>query len=284
MKFLSNPFPASRSSKQNLLSALAFGLFVSGFLWGFKPFGLDTLEDGLVSVVIAYGAITSGCMSLAQFVLPVVHPRFYREETWTTGREIAQTMINILLIALVNWIYSASLGFFKPQLDSLLLFLGFTAAIGVFPVSVQVLIRQNAYHRKYSLSSSALNEQLDARESSPSNSSEFIELTDENGKTTLRLKPDQLIAIESADNYVKVNHLVHGQLECEMLRSSLTALEQVLSHNPIFFRTHRSWLVNLDFIDHVQGNARGYVLRMRSLTDTVPVARSRIDSFNKVMQ
>ncbi len=284
MKFLSNPFPASRSSKQNLLSALAFGIFVTCFLWGFKPFGIDTVEDGLVSVVISYGAITTVCMLLAQFVLPVVHPRFYREESWTTGREIAQTMINVLLIALANWIYSAVLGFFEPQIESLLLFLGFTAAIGVFPVSIQVLIRQNAYHRKYSLSSSALNDQLDARDSSPSKPSEFIDLIDENGKSGLRLKPDQLIAIESADNYVKVYHLVGDRLECDMLRSSLTALEQVLLHTPFVFRAHRSWLVNLDFVEHVQGNARGYVLNMRFLTDAVPVARSRIDSFNKVMQ
>jgi hypothetical protein len=284
MKLLKKPFPAFTDRRQKLLSALAFGLFVGLFLAYFKPFGLHGLGDTVFWIAAGYGAITTVCMLLAQWVLPLVFPGYYSEDEWNTGREISQIMVNVLLIALANWIFSAALGFFKPDFYSLLQFLVFTAMIGVFPVSIQVLLRQNNYHRRFSESSAAINSQLSGRPAPNNVSQPEIVIVDEYGKPALALGRQVFIAAESADNYVKVYYEGDQGPNHEMLRTSLSALEDALADDNRFFRVHRSWLINLQRVDKVEGNARGYLLQLDSFSKQIPVARSRIASFNDALR
>lgn len=284
MKFLQKPFPAFRDRKQIFLSALAFGLFVGLFLGIFKPFGMHGLGNAVPLIAAGYGVITTVCMLLAQLFFPVIFPRFYNEDNWNTGREITQIMTNVLLIAFANWGYSTALGFFAPDVFTLLQFLVFTALIGIFPVSIQVLVRQNNYHRRFTDSSALLNEQLSERNQQASNSKNRLTIADENDKPVLELERDALLAAESADNYVKIYFQGEGGLQHEMVRTSLSALEKSLSDDPRFFRAHRSWLVNLSSIQKVSGNARGYTLKLPKLQMEIPVARSRITEFDAAMR
>lgn len=284
MKLLKKPFPAFNDRRQKLISALAFGLFVGLFLAYFKPFGMSGLGGSVWWVAAGYGAITTVCMLLAQWVFPLVFPHYYQEDEWNTGREITQIMANVLLIALANWVFSAALGFFKPDLYSLMQFLVFTAIIGVFPVSIQVLIRQNNYHRRFSERSTELNTQLSGRSAAQKPDHRRIVIADEFGKPALELERDALLAAESADNYVKVYFEGEQGPNHEMVRTSLSALEAALADDNHFFRVHRSWLINLQRVEKVEGNARGYLLQLDSLSKQIPVARSRIGSFNDALK
>jgi len=282
MNLLTKPFPAFREPKQVVQSAILFGLFVALFLGVFKPFGLEGLGENLLLIATGYGVITSVCMLMIQWLTPVLFPNFYREEHWTTGREIVQTMANIVLIAVGNWIYSWALGFFDASWYTFIVFLGFTIAVGIIPVSIQVLIRQNSYQRKYSKSSDAINLQI-AERTADAHDSRTIQISDENGKIVLETFPEKIIAAESADNYVKIYSLADNGASNEMIRSTLAALEDMLANDPRFFRTHRSWLVNLGRIEKVSGNARGYTLRLDGFQSEIPVARSRIAAFDEAM-
>lgn len=284
MKLLHKPFPAIRDRKQIFLSALAFGLFVGLFLGIFQPFGLHGVNGSLLLIAAGYGVITTLCMLLAQLFLPVIFPQFYDEDEWNTGREITQIMTNVMLIALANWGYSAALGFFAPDVFTLLQFLIFTALIGIFPVSIQVLMRQNNFQRRFSDSSALLNEQLSIRNPQASNSKNRLTIADENGKLALDLERDALLVAESADNYVKIYFESEGGLRHEMVRTSLSSLESLLANDPRFFRAHRSWLVNLSSIQKVSGNARGYTLKLPELQKEIPVARSRITEFDAAIR
>lgn len=284
MKLLQKPFPAFRDRRQIVLSALAFGLFVGLFLGFFQPFGMHNLGSAVPLIAAGYGVITTVCMLLAQLFFPVIFPRFYNEDDWNTGREITQIMVNVLLIAVANWGYSAALGFFTPGIYTLLQFLVFTAIIGIFPVSIQVLVRQNKYHRRFSDSSDQINTQLSGRASREYAGQYLLTIADEHGKPAIELKRDALLAAESADNYVKIYFEGDGGLQHQMVRTSLSALENALAEDPRFFRAHRSWLINLQHIERVNGNARGYLLRLASLDKEIPVARSRIGSFDDAVR
>ena len=66
-------------------------------------------------------------------------------------------------------------------------------------------------------------------------------------------------------------------------RLTLKDLESALKPFPEIIRTHRSYLVNLNQIMGVVGNAQGYKLKLRDYDGTVPVSRNMIGNFNNVM-
>ncbi len=301
------PFPAQRSTRLALVSAFGFGAFVACFLFIFQPFGLHGVPEGLARVCLGYGAITTGVMLLMQLLLPRFFPHFYAEEDWTVGREIAHTMGNILLIAGGNLGYSVYMEFVDLSFGAFLIFLGFTLVVGSFPAVVGVLLRQNAYQRKYLAQSQVYNAQLDRQHSMAHEGRVVVEVVPASAKTAvpevrITLQEDSggkaftcfisnLLAIEAADNYVKL-HLdpeANDQAglpfrKTELLRLTMATAEEALSKHPGFFRSHRSWMVNLDRLEKVEGNARGYRLHMAGMKEPIPVSRSRIEAFQGVME
>ena len=263
------------------LAAFGFGLFVAVFLYFFRPFGLTSSGDELAWIAPGYGLITALSMLMLQWLSPKIFPSFYREENWTVGKEVLQIMANVAIIAIGNWVFSAFLGFIQPSPESFFLFFGFTLAVGIFPVSIHVLLRQNAWQRKYLRQSDRLNSLLKNPSEKPSITQAIVQLRDENDKIALEIPASDLIAIESADNYVKVYYLNSQKLTTTMFRSTLAAVGSTMT--PQFFRTHRSWLANLDLLEKVNGNARGYTIRLRNLNRDVPVARSRIAAFDEII-
>jgi len=90
------------------------------------------------------------------------------------------------------------------------------------------------------------------------------------------LKPDDIVWVEAADNYI-ILHLTSGRL---MLRETLTALEERLSPQT-FARVSRSALVNLDQVKELQPVFHGdYVVVLRNGTK-VPLSRSLRGQFGK---
>jgi DNA-binding LytR/AlgR family response regulator len=86
-----------------------------------------------------------------------------------------------------------------------------------------------------------------------------------------------LLFIESSDNYCTVVYLENGQLVKPLLRSSLSRLESQIDM-PHIVRCHRSYVVNLDRVERVTGNAQGYKLHLMGGQLQVPVARRYNDT------
>ncbi len=90
------------------------------------------------------------------------------------------------------------------------------------------------------------------------------------------LKPDDIVWVEAADNYV-VLHLVGSRL---MLRETMSALEARLS-TANFARVNRSAIVHLDQVKEMQPTAHGdYVLLLRDGT-RLPLSRRLRGQFGK---
>lgn len=91
------------------------------------------------------------------------------------------------------------------------------------------------------------------------------------------LKPEEIIRVEAADNYVML-HLVSGRL---MLRETMTAIEGRLGTQG-FARINRSAIVNLDQVREIQPALHGdYQVVLRDGT-VLPLSRSlrgRLDRF-----
>jgi two-component system LytT family response regulator len=83
------------------------------------------------------------------------------------------------------------------------------------------------------------------------------------------LKPDEIVRVEAADNYVML-HLVNGRL---MLRETMTAIEARLG-TASFVRVNRSAIVQFDQIKEIQPAQHGdYTVLLRDGTK-LPLSRS----------
>lgn len=93
-------------------------------------------------------------------------------------------------------------------------------------------------------------------------------------KDCLSLLPADLLYLEAFGNYVKIHYEVSGQVRQKLLRATIKQMEEALATCPSILRCHRAFLVNLDQVVRLQGNAGGYHLFFRQTEDEVPVSRA----------
>lgn len=100
-----------------------------------------------------------------------------------------------------------------------------------------------------------------------------IELISENESSNFRLLISTIVFAKSADNYVEVGYHSEGVVKKKMLRNRLRNIEQQLGEYNNFIRTHRTSLVNIQYIDKLNKNFNTYWLSLDNTEETVPVSR-----------
>ena len=281
---LNQPYPVNNEPVPQFRRALFIGLFIGLFLLAFQPFGLSEWETPHKVLKIAgFGAITFLVTAINFTILPRLLPQFFAEQNWTVGREILVITINVLLIAIANRFYLASL--LGQGQDSGLSWIGMivvTFLISVFPVTGLVLINYITQLKKYTQSAAELpvhtpvSDNLHSENKINPESDEllnaYVTLVADNDKDKLTFSADELIYIESSDNYCTVVYLKNGHPVKPLLRSSLSRLEKQIAQ-PHIVRCHRSYIVNLNRVERVTGNAQGYKLHLLGGQFQIPVAR-----------
>lgn len=82
-------------------------------------------------------------------------------------------------------------------------------------------------------------------------------------------------------NYVEFYLEQNGSLKRPLKRISMKDLEAQLEKFPSIFKTHRSYLVNLQKVTAVSGNAQGYQLSFHQYPVPVPVSGGMIKKFDQ---
>ncbi|AKD57740.1 LytR/AlgR family response regulator transcription factor [Spirosoma radiotolerans] len=281
---LNQPYPLDDSSVRQLRKAALIGLFVGLFLLVFQPFGLNSWETSSKAIkILGFGLVTFVITSVNFVLLPRVTPRLFAEERWTVGREITLVMANILLIALANRLYLAWL-LDSKEVSSISWggMILVTFLVGFFPVVGLVLLSYITQLKKYSNAAATIPIHAQGADSVPPAevptapsaqlAGKTVTLIADNEKDTLTVMSDDLLYIESSDNYCTIVHLKNAQAVKPLLRSSLSRLEKQIG-NPHIVRCHRSYVVNLDRVERITGNAQGYKLHLGGGQSVVPVAR-----------
>ncbi len=282
------PYPSHDSPGRQLRLAAVIGLFVGVFLVLFQPFGLASWETPNKTLkVLGFGLITFVITAVNFMVWQQIFPRQFSDERWTVGREILLVTINILLIALANRLYMTWL--LQQEHDSgIVSWLGIilvTFLLGLFPTAGAVMFSYIRQLKKYSQSAAQFVHRSPAPQPSttlakprpvePANPQ--ITLLADNEKDTLTLNAADLLWVESSDNYCTVVYRQGGKINRLLLRSSLSRLADQINQ-PRIVRCHRSYLVNLNRVERVTGNAQGYKLHLSGGDFIVPVSRQYNDT------
>ncbi|AQG82170.1 LytR/AlgR family response regulator transcription factor [Spirosoma montaniterrae] len=285
-KLLAQPYPTEESLRRRLLKSFTIGAFVGLFLLLFQPFGIDDWQtDAKVWKVLGFGAVTLAVLLLNWFALPALFPRFFSDAQWTVGREIVRVLSFILAIAIGNGLYMNWLFNRHPTIGSWLWIIGVTFLIGIFPTVGSIMLNYIIQLRRYSRSAATLNpvahntaeSTLQTETASPPPLSDTLTLLADNEKDTLTLEPAKLLFIESSDNYCTVVYLKNDKPAKVLLRSSLSRMADQIQR-PHIVRCHRSYIVNLDRVERVTGNAQGYKLHLLDGQFALPVSRQYNDT------
>jgi len=274
-----------------MFTAAGFGAFVILFLFFFQPFGIDKVNNGHINFIISiYGLITFGCIFITSIGFPLLWPRFFRESTWTTGKQIADTTVVLVLVGFVNYIISPVLVNSSFTWHSFVWFQGITLAIGILPITIHTLYKQNTLLHKFAQQAAALENKLKEKQTSGESAPVMqhitgadpgsITLTGDYHKEQIFVSSNQLYFISSADNYVKVFIEQSGKVSYSILRMTMKKAEESLESHSCFFRCHRAYIINLDKIVHVQGNAQGYKVQITGVEELIPVSRNLNNEFS----
>jgi len=275
---LQRPFPLDTPSRQTFRYTFCAALCVFLILALLQPFGFDKLSTPTRFLHAAlYGLVTFIIATLNTFLLPLILPAVYREEKWTVGKELLHMCWHLVSITsgnllLTHWLYNAALSW-----HNLFSFLWITLAVGIFPLWLNILLKQQRLLKKYQAGATRLDEQLKQpeRDSQPATPLPgTVVFTSENGKEQFPIVPDDILFITSADNYVRIHFIKDNKPATHLLRNTLRKAEEVLAAFPPFFRCHRAFIVNLSAVVHVSGNAQGYKLQLKKVEESIPVSRN----------
>lgn len=103
----------------------------------------------------------------------------------------------------------------------------------------------------------------------------LIAFLDEKGEFKISIVLENLLYIDSADNYATIHYLNKSAISHFLIRNSLKWMEEHLTKETPLVRCHRSYIVNLDKVKVLRKTKDGIFLELDALnTPDVPVSKT----------
>lgn len=264
----------------NLGSILLPGLLAFVVIFFLAPFNFDDMSarsrlwQALGSSLIVSGSILGVVYSLKYIV-----PEWMRPSRWTLGKEILLFIVVLFVIALIHFFTFVGIHDLEA---SLLLFQKMvvrTLMISIFPIVGLVLFEQYNHRTQQLKRVMRLNKEIrnfrNERNPIPVSEAQKVWFAHENGKAACQLDLHSIQYLKSEGNYLDIFYLTESRSPGKKLvRNSLRSAEELLPDTN-FWRVHRSYLVNLQHVESVSGNARDLVLEMKISGTKIPVSRAK---------
>lgn len=273
VQFLNQPYPDEDDLKSIIKGALTGGLVVSVILALFQPFGLHEAGSDVYYYCLIFGLISFVVAIIFDLISVYVLGLRRDSPDWTLWKWVISITVMVLLIAAANFTYIsyAFVGSFDPSRFGFILYI--TAVVGIFPVFIFGTLR--------TIKSLKANQQLaqSIKPKSTDKVNSVVDLPILKSKATFKVDTQSILYIEAMQNYVNVYYTADNEINKEVIRNTLTAIEKAIA-SPSIVRCHRSYLVNIDKINKVEGNAQGLQLHLRDIKEKlVPVSRKYIPIF-----
>ncbi|MCK9271765.1 MAG: LytTR family DNA-binding domain-containing protein [Bacteroidales bacterium] len=277
LKFLRNPYPFNDDVKQNaqVIFIISIGVFI--FLFLFQPLQIDVLATRQkYFLVIGLGVITFLSFSLNLLILPQLLPGIFVNRTWNIKKEILWDLWILFTVSVGYYLYYKALGIMVFGFEVIIKLI----LIAIIPTSVLISINRNRLLRTHLRTAREINRKLqDNREITE----KLVHFVSDYQKDTLSVKVSQIMLIRSAGNYIEVFWRQGAEASHQLIRLTLTNAEEVLKEYKFIMRCHRSFLVNVNHIDRVEGNSQGYRIYFETIDFAVPVSKSYVNKLRELI-
>lgn len=267
-KFLNKPFPFNDDLKYNSKLIFFISIGVLAFLYLFQPLDVSLMANKQkIYVVVGLGVITFLSLSLNLLILPSMFPKIFLKRIWNIKKEILWNIWILSTISVGYFLYYRALGIFDIDFNMIVGLI----LIAVIPITGLITVNQNRKLRSYLELAERINKKL---EENKSIEEKLVHFKSDYVKDNLSIKVSLLLFIRAANNYIEVFWKEGDRHKSQMIRTSLLKVEELLKEHKFIFKCHRSYMVNINFIDKIEGNIQGYKLFFENLDFSIPVSKN----------
>ncbi|MGK6342143.1 LytR/AlgR family response regulator transcription factor [Chryseobacterium sp. DT-3] len=262
-------YPKSESYKEILLSSVAAGILIYIFLIVFQPFGTDNFRHQYKYLLLFPYSVIFG---LAFFAANLSIIRF---RDWNIGSELLKVTGILFSASILSYFYNTLfISHVTLSFSNYLYMFLYCLALGIPISTIYILSRYIYLKSTYEKTTKEVSPQLvEQNKSIGAAFNKSLSISANN--TDLQIPEENFICAQSMENYCSIYFLENGQMRKLVIRISLSKLLNQLQTDSIK-RCHRSYIVNLNKVKNLKGNAQGYRLFLSDIDFEIPVSRSFI--------
>lgn len=267
-KFLNRPYPFNDDLKYNSKLIFFISIGVLAFLYVFQPLDVSLMDNKhKFYVVMGLAAITFLSLSLNLLILPSLFPAIFIKRIWNIKKEVLWNLWILSTISIGYFIYYKLLGVFNIDFKMILGLI----IIAIIPITGLIIVNRNRMLRYNLRLAEGINKKLQENKSIEE---KLVHFQSDYVKDNLSIKVSLLLTIRAANNYIEVFWKEDAHIKSQMIRTSLLKAEELLKEHKFIFKCHRSYMININYIDKIEGTVRGYDLFFENLDFTVPVSKN----------
>ena len=290
MKWLKNPYPFIFDDKsvQLKLTVLIF-VFVTLFLYIFEPFNFENvvLMHPLKAALI-YGLIAGSVCFIVIKLMIAFAPNYTAEKNWNIGRQLLLLNLALFTVTLMNFIFSQvfeihdfnNMSFWDCLKQDFI----YTYSIGFFPVAIVTLVGFYIRLKRNLSAVEALNKKIEVTDRANEQQNVSVVIPSNAKNEDLEINLQDLIFVMADGNYVEFHLKEEDKTVRKIIRNTMRNVADRLDDFDFLFRSHRAYIVNLNYIQESSGNAQGYQLRMKDTDAVLPVSRGNLEEFKNVIE
>lgn len=218
-------YPFDSSIKHHIIIAFGLAIWIFVFLYFTEPLDVhEFYEDEKLLFLIGYGFIGGFCYLL---FLPIQYLIFNKnDKKWTVLSELIFLFVFSFCTIAISRLYYLYIIMANERNPYGLWYMLKSIFMPAIATILPIIIFGRFAFGKYK------NKQIEAKK---------IEIKGEGNYEGLRLFLNDVISIQSSDNYVEVFYLSGNELKKSLIRNKLSV---VADEFPALLRTHRSYLIN----------------------------------------
>ncbi len=242
------------------------------FLLFFQPFTTDKLEfENELLFLSGLGIIVLIILIISQVLF---QRTLLRKEEDNNGNSVYLSLYYFFQIAVTSLAFVFYIRFLGQVSITFYSVVRVVFICLSLPVAINLKFRMNSYQerlKKHILETRLMQNKI--KQFSESYSNKHIEIASDNESDNFRIQVSDIVYVKSADNYVEIGYQEEEVVKKKMVRNTLRNIEKQLSEFNKFLRTHRTSLVNIQYIDKLNKNINSYWLSLDKTKETIPVSR-----------
>ena len=277
LNVFNKPYPFNDDLKYNtkIIFFTSIGVFV--FLLLFQPFDISTLPaKDKHYLIFGLAVITFLSLSLNLLIIPSLFPKKFSSVTWNIKKEIFWNLWILFTILAGYFFLNNSLGVMQFGFNMVIKLL----LTAVIPISVIIIVNHNKMLRSHLKLADELSKKL---KDNKSIQEKIIYFNSDYQKDSLAIKVSLLLFIRSANNYIEVFWKEGEIIKNQMVRCSMVNAEEILKEHKFIFKCHRSYMVNINYIDRIEGNSQEYKLFFENLSTPIPVSKNSVGKLKELI-
>lgn len=281
---LNQPYIFNNNFKHSIKTIMLVTMGYMLIVLYFQPFGINFLNSsGDGYFVLGSGIFTALTFFVNTQVLPGIFPKTFDPKQWTIKKEIIQ---NICMFIFLSASFGVLAYFLKVKYMQHSMPMLLSGALALLPI---VLFNLSNYNNSLKLKMVKMfdsgkhwlaeeKKHLETgkpKHTEPVVTNATVVFTSENLKEIMSYNTDDIIVLRSSGNYVEIYYQNGKSVSKNLIRQTLSNLEETLAEFPQFVRSHRSYLINTKYsmkLSLVSGN---YSLTMHGIDFEIPVSRNK---------